>query len=158
MPQKVTPFLWFDDQSEEATNFYASIFKNSEILSISRYGEAGPGQAGKVMTTAFRLNGQDFVALNGGPEYKFTPAISFVIDCETQDEVDHYWDKLSEGGESNACGWTTDKFGVTWQVVPRILPELLQDADREKANRVMQAMLQMTKLDIAKLKAAYDQA
>jgi len=154
MSQKLTPFLWFDDQAEEATNFYASIFKDSEILSISRYGEVGPGNPGKVMTTAFRLNGQDFVALNGGPEYTFTPAISFVIDCETQDEVDHYWDNLSEGGQPNRCGWTTDKFGVTWQVVPRILPELLHDEDREKANRVMQAMLQMNKLEIAALQAA----
>jgi len=158
VPQSLTPFLWFDNRAEEATRFYVSVFQDAEILSINRYGDAGPGQEGTVMTTEFLLNGQSFVALNGGPEYKFTPAISFVIHCDTQDEVDHYWDRLSEGGEPNVCGWLTDKFGVTWQVVPNILMELMQDADREKANRVTEAMLQMTKIEIPKLQAAYDQA
>lgn len=157
MTQKITPFLWFDDNAEEAMNFYVSIFKNSEVLSINRYGDAGPGAAGTVMTTTFRLDGQEFMALNGGPHFKFTEAISFFIDCESQEEVDELWQKLSEGGETSQCGWLKDKFGLSWQVVPSVLDEMLQDPDRERANRVMQAMLQMTKIDIAKLKQAYEQ-
>ena len=157
MAQKITPFLWFDNQAEEATNFYVSVFKDAEVLGVSRYGEAGPGPAGTVMTTSFRLAGQEFVALNGGPQFKFTEAVSFVIDCQTQDEVDYYWEKLSEGGEKGPCGWLKDKFGLSWQVVPTILDELLQDEDRERADRVMRAMLGMSKLDIAELKRAYEQ-
>jgi predicted 3-demethylubiquinone-9 3-methyltransferase (glyoxalase superfamily) len=156
--QKITPFLWFDTQAEEAANFYVSIFPDSEILSVSRYGESSPGAAGSVMTVAFRLAGQEFTALNGGPHFKFTEALSFVIDCGAQDEVDHYWDALpADGGEPSQCGWLKDKYGLSWQVTPRVLIELLQDADRERANRVMQAMLQMTKIDIAKLQEAYEQ-
>ncbi|MBA2452147.1 MAG: VOC family protein [Chloroflexia bacterium] len=157
MTQKITPFLWFDDNAEEATNFYVSIFKNSEVLSVSRYGDAGPGEEGTVMTTSFRLDGQEFMALNAGPMFKFTEAISFFVDCESQDEVDELWEKLSEGGETSECGWLKDKFGLSWQIIPSVLGEMLHDEDREKANRVMQAMLQMTKIDIAKLKQAYDQ-
>ena len=153
---KISPFLWFDDKAEEAANFYISIFKNSRITSVARYGEAGPGAKGSVMTIAFHLDGQDFVGLNGGPHYAFSPAISFWINCETQEEVDHYWDNLSAGGQALQCGWLTDKFGVTWQVVPSILPKLLQDKDPQKSQRVMKAMLQMVKLDIAALKQAYD--
>jgi len=157
MTQKITPVLWFDDNAEEATNFYVSIFKNSEVLSVSRYGDAGPGEEGTVMTTSFRLDGQEFMALNAGPMFKFTEAISFFVDCESQDEVDELWEKLSEGGETSECGWLKDKFGLSWQITPSVLSEMLHDEDREKANRVMQAMLQMTKIDIAKLKQAYDQ-
>jgi predicted 3-demethylubiquinone-9 3-methyltransferase (glyoxalase superfamily) len=135
-----------------------SIFKNSEILSVSRNGEAGPGAAGTVMSATFRLDGQEFMALNAGPHFKFTEAISFFIDCESQEEVDELWEKLSEGGETSQCGWLKDKFGLSWQVIPSILGELLQDPDPERANRVMQAMLQMTKIDIAKLLHAYEQA
>ncbi len=153
---KISPFLWFDDKAEEAANFYISIFKNSRITSVARYGEAGPGAKGSVMTIAFHLDGQDFVGLNGGPHYTLSPAISFWINCETQEEVDHYWDNLSAGGQALQCGWLTDKFGVTWQVVPSILPKLLQDKDPQKSQRVMKAMLQMVKLDIAALKQAYD--
>jgi predicted 3-demethylubiquinone-9 3-methyltransferase (glyoxalase superfamily) len=155
MSHSITPFLWFDSQAEEAVNYYLSVFADSELLSMARYSEVGPGEPGSVMTAEFRLNDQKFVALNGGPVYQFSPATSFVINCDTQDEVDHYWEKLSEGGEPNQCGWTTDKFGVTWQVVPRILLELMADPDREKANRVVAAMLQMTKIEIAPLQAAY---
>jgi predicted 3-demethylubiquinone-9 3-methyltransferase (glyoxalase superfamily) len=157
MAQKITPFLWFDDQAEEATKYYVSIFKNSEILSINRYGEAGPGSEGTVMTTTFRLDGQEFMALNGGPHFRFTEAISFFIDCDSQEEVDELWEKLSAGGETSQCGWLKDKYGLSWQVIPRVLGEMLQDPDRERANRVMQAMLEMTKIDIAKLKEAYAQ-
>ncbi len=157
MTRKVTPFLWFDDNAEEATNFYVSVFKNSEVLSIDRYGDAGPGAAGTVMITSFRLDGQEFMALNGGPHFKFTEAVSFLIDCGSQDEVDELWEKLADGGETSQCGWLKDKFGLSWQVVPSVLGEMLQDEDRERANRVMQAMLQMTKIDIAKLQHAYDQ-
>ncbi len=155
--QKIIPFLWFDHQAEEAMNFYVSIFKDSKIISVSRYGEAGPGQPGTVMTGTFQLNGQEFMALNGGPEYKFTEAISFFVNCETQAEVDELWEKLSEGGEKGPCGWLKDKYGVSWQIVPTILSELLSDKDATKANRVMQAMLQMQKIDIGKLKQAYAQ-
>ena len=153
--QKITPFLWFDDKAEEAAKFYVSIFKNSKIGSIARYGEEGPGPKGSVMTVAFQLEGQEFVALNGGPLFKFTEAISFVVNCETQEEVDRFWEKLSEGGEKSRCGWLKDRFGLSWQVVPTVLSELLQDKDPEKAKRVMQAMLQMDKIDIARLKQAH---
>jgi len=155
--QKITPFLWFDNQAEEAVKCYTSIFKNSKIVSIMRYGEAGPGPKGTVMTATFQLDGQEFVALNGGPHFKFTEAISFVINCKTQEEVEHFWKKLSEGGEESRCGWLKDKYGVSWQVVPTVLVEMLRDKDAEKSKRVMQAMLKMDKLDITKLKQAYDQ-
>ena len=154
--QKITPFLWYDGNAEEAVNFYVSIFKNSKVVSFARYGDAGPGPKGSVMTAAFQLEGQDFVALNGGPQYKFTPAISFVVNCETQEEVDELWEKLSAGGRKDRCAWLTDKFGVSWQIVPTVLSKLLQDKDPEKAKRVMQAMLQMDKIDIARLQQAYD--
>src|SRR3989442_12057240 len=155
--QKITPFLWFDDKAEEAMNFYVSIFKNSEVLSVTRYGDAGPGPKGTVMTAKFQLEGQEFVALNGGPQFKFTEAVSFVVNCETQKEVDEFWEKLSQGGEKNQCGWLQDKYGLSWQVVPTILSKLLQDKDAEKSGRVMKAMLQMTKIDINALKQAYEQ-
>ena len=155
---KITPFLWFDDKAEEAMSFYVSIFKNSKILSVARYGEAGPGLKGTVMTAKFQLDGQEFVALNGGPHFKFTEAISFVIDCETQEEVDEYWERLSEGGTESQCGWLKDKYGLSWQVVPRILVELLQDKEPGKSQRVMKAMLQMKKIDIEALKQAAEQA
>jgi predicted 3-demethylubiquinone-9 3-methyltransferase (glyoxalase superfamily) len=155
--QKITPFLWFNDQAEEAMNFYTSIFKNSNIGSVSRYGEAGPGQKGKVMTASFQLDGQEFIALNGGPQFKFTEAISFLINCETQQEVDYYWEKLlAFGGEESQCGWLKDKYGLSWQVVPTILSKLLTDKDAAKAQRVMHAMLQMKKIIIADLKEAYE--
>ena len=152
--QKITPFLWFDGKAEEAMNFYVSVFKDSKVLSVARYGEAGPGPKGTVMTAAFELQGQKFVALNGGPQFTFTPAISFVVNCETQAEVDHHWEKLGAGGQPNRCGWLTDRYGVTWQIVPTILPQLLSDPDAAKAQRVMQAMLKMNKLDIAALERA----
>lgn len=155
--QKITPFLWFDNQAEEAMNFYVSIFNNSRILSVSRYGEAGPGPAGEVMTATFQLEGQEFMVLNGGPDHNFTDAISFFVDCKTQEEVDKLWEELSEGGEPGPCGWLKDKFGLSWQIIPRLLGELLNDPDPVKSQRVMQAMLQMSKIDIAGLKAAYEQ-
>jgi len=155
--QKITPFLWFNDQAEEAMLFYTSIFKNSKIGSVSRYGDAGPGPKGSVMSATFTLNGQDFMALNGGPQYKFTEAVSFYVNCETQAEVDEYWEKLSAGGEEGPCGWLKDKFGLSWQIVPTVLGELLSDPDPVKAQNVMQAMFQMKKLDIAKLKQAHAQ-
>ena len=155
--QKITPFLWFNNQAEEAAKFYVSIFKNSKILSISRYGEAGPGPKGGAMTVVFQLDGEEFIALNGGPTFKFTEAISFVVNCETQQEVDEFWEKLSEGGEESRCGWLKDKHGLSWQIVPTILVKLLQDKDPVKAKRVMEAMLQMNKIDIKKLKQAYEQ-
>lgn len=154
--QKITPFLWFDDNAEDAMNFYVSIFKNSKVLSITRYDEAGPGEKGTVMVGEFQLDGQEFTALNGGPHFKFTEAISFVVNCETQEEVDDFWEKLSEGGEKSRCGWLKDKYGLSWQVVPTVLTELLRDKDPEKANRVMRAMLQMDKIDIPTLKQAYE--
>jgi predicted 3-demethylubiquinone-9 3-methyltransferase (glyoxalase superfamily) len=155
--QKITPFLWFDNNAEEAMDFYVSIFKNSKVLSVTRYGEAGPGPAGTVMVGTFQLDGQEFIALNGGPQFKFTEAVSFSVDCETQEEVDHYWEKLtSGGGEESMCGWLKDKFGLSWQVNPRILGEMLGDKDPEKAKRVMNAMLQMKKIDIPTLKRAYE--
>jgi predicted 3-demethylubiquinone-9 3-methyltransferase (glyoxalase superfamily) len=154
--QKITPFLWYDSQAEEAMNFYISIFKNSKVVTVARYSDAGPGPKGSVMTAAFQLEGQDFVALNGGPQFKFTPAISFVVNCETQQEVDDLWEKLSAGGRKDRCGWLQDKFGVSWQIVPTIVSKLFQDKDPEKSKRVMQAMLQMDKLDIARLRQAYE--
>ena len=154
--QTITPFLWFDANAEGAMNFYTSIFKNSEIISVSRYGEGSPGQPGTVMTATFRLNGQTFMALNGGPYFKFTEAISFFVNCETQEEVDELWEKLSEGGEEGQCGWLKDKFGLSWQIVPTALGELMGDPDPEKSKRVTEAMLQMHKIDIEKLKQAYE--
>jgi predicted 3-demethylubiquinone-9 3-methyltransferase (glyoxalase superfamily) len=154
--QKIVPFLWFNGQAEEAMNFYVSLFKNSKVLSVSRYGETGPGPKGTVMSVTFELEGQQFYALNGGPQFTFTPAISLFVNCETQAEVDDLWGKLSEGGEVHPCGWLRDKFGLSWQVIPTILGRLLQDKDRQRADRVMRAMLQMTKLDIAALQQAYD--
>src|SRR5438067_9087605 len=153
----ITPFLWFDDRAEEAMNFYTSIFKDSKVGSITRYGDAGPGPKGTVMSATFQLNGQDFMALNGGPHYTFTPAISFFVSCETQEEVDELWEKLSEGGTTLQCGWLTDKFGLTWQIIPSVLGEMLGDKDAAKAQRVMQAMLQMVKIDINALKQAAGQ-
>ncbi|HJU67952.1 MAG TPA: VOC family protein [Gemmatimonadaceae bacterium] len=152
---RITPFLWYDTQAEEAAKFYASIFKNSKIGKVSRYGEAGPGPAGTAMTVQFELDGQPFIALNGGPEFKFTEAVSFSIACKTQDEVDYYWEKLSDGGEEGRCGWLKDKFGLSWQVNPTILGEMLSDPDPQKAKRAMNAMLKMKKIDIATLKRAY---
>jgi len=154
--QKITPFLWFDKQAEEAANFYTSIFKNSKVVGIMRYGEAGPGPKGTVMSVTFQLDGQEFTALNGGPMFTFSPAISFFVNCETQEEVDELWEKLSEGGEKQRCGWLKDKYGVSWQIVPTVLGEMLQDKDPEKSKRVMNAMLQMNKIDIKSLKQAYE--
>jgi predicted 3-demethylubiquinone-9 3-methyltransferase (glyoxalase superfamily) len=155
--QKIAPCLWFDGKAEEAMSFYTSIFKNSKVGRVTRYGEAGPGKKGSVMVASFELEGQEFMALNGGPMYQFSPAISFIVHCKTQEEVDDYWTKVLDGGTPQQCGWITDKFGVSWQIVPTILPELLQDKDAEKAKRVMQAMLKMVKLDIQLLKKAYEQ-
>ena len=154
--QKITPFLWFDNQAEEAMNFYVSIFKNAKVLSVNRYGKGAPAPKGTVLTANFELDGQQFTALNGGPMYKFSPATSFVVHCETQAEVDHYWNKLGAGGKPNQCAWLDDKFGVTWQIVPNILIQLLSDPDPVKAGRVMQAMMQMTKIDIDALQRAYE--
>jgi predicted 3-demethylubiquinone-9 3-methyltransferase (glyoxalase superfamily) len=153
---RIGPCLWFDGQAEEAMNFYTSIFKNSKVGSVTRYGEAGPGAKGSVMTATFEIEGQEFIALNAGPHFKFTPAISFVVRCKTQEEVDDFWAKLLQGGAPQQCGWLTDKFGVSWQIVPTILPEMLQDKDAEKTRRVMEAMLKMVKLDINALKQAYE--
>jgi predicted 3-demethylubiquinone-9 3-methyltransferase (glyoxalase superfamily) len=155
MQQKITPFLWFDGKAEEAANFYVSIFKNSKIEAVTRYGEAGPGPKGSVMIVSFQIEGQKFTALNGGPQYTFSPAISFYVDCETQAEVDELWEKLSDGGRKIQCGWLTDKYGVSWQIVPRALIELMQDKDPVRSQRVFKAMLQMTKIDIEGLKRAY---
>jgi predicted 3-demethylubiquinone-9 3-methyltransferase (glyoxalase superfamily) len=153
--KKITPFLWFDNKAEEAMNYYVSIFKNSKVLGVSRFGEGGPGPQGSVMTATFELNGQEFTALNGGPQFNFTEAISFYVDCESQEEVDELWEKLSEGGEKSQCGWLKDKYGLSWQIVPSILGELLQDKDAAKSKRVMEAMLKMSKIDIKTLKQAY---
>ena len=159
--QKITPFLWFDDKAEEAVNFYVSIFKNSKIGSIARYGEAGAEvsgrQKGTVMTVTFQLDGQEFVALNGGPIFNFSPAISFVVNCETQEEVDRLWERLSEGGEREQCGWLKDKYGVSWQIVPTDLSKMLQDKDPKRSEKVMEALLQMDKIDIETSKQAYGQ-
>jgi predicted 3-demethylubiquinone-9 3-methyltransferase (glyoxalase superfamily) len=156
--QKITPFLWFDHQAEEAAGFYTSIFPNSKIIRVVRYGNAGPGPPGSAMTVEFQLEGQSFIALNGGPHFKFTEAISFVVHCQTQDELDSYWEKLSAGGVQVQCGWLKDKFGLSWQIVPIALSELLSDPDPEKSQRVMKALMTMKKLDIRALKQAYDQA
>ena len=155
MPQRITPFLWYDGNAEEAANFYVSVFPNSEITEVSRYGEGAPRPVGTVMVVSFRLDGQEFAALNGGPEFTFSEAVSFLINCQSQEEVDYYWDKLTDGGEPGPCGWLKDKFGVSWQVNPTVLTQMLQDDDRERADRVMQAMLQMGKIDIATLEEAY---
>jgi predicted 3-demethylubiquinone-9 3-methyltransferase (glyoxalase superfamily) len=153
--QKITPFLWFDGQAEEAMKFYTSIFKNSKIVSVTRYGDAGPGPRGTVMSATFELEGQKFMALNGGPLFKFTEAISFFVNCETQQEVDELWEKLSAGGEKSRCGWLKDKYGLSWQIIPSVLGELLGDKDPEKSKRVMKAMLQMDKIDIESLRRAH---
>jgi predicted 3-demethylubiquinone-9 3-methyltransferase (glyoxalase superfamily) len=158
MTQKITPFLWFDKNAEEAITFYTTVFKDSKIVSMSRYPEGAPAPAGTVMSATFRLNGQDFMALNGGPIFRFTEAISLYVDCATQEEVDYYWDKLSDGGEPGQCGWLKDKFGLSWQIVPKALGEMLGDPDPKKAGRVMQAMLKMSKIDVAGLRRAYEQA
>ncbi|MEP7146683.1 MAG: VOC family protein [bacterium] len=152
--QKITPCLWFDDQAEEAANFYVSIFKNSKIGTITRYGEAGPGKKGSVMVATFQLEGQDFIALNGGPQFKFTEAVSFSVDCKNQEEVDEFWEKLSEGGQESQCGWLKDKYGLSWQIIPTALPELLKHKDPEKSKKVMNAMIKMKKIDINILKQA----
>lgn len=152
--QKISPFLWFENQAEEAAQFYTSIFPNSRIRDTSRYGDAGPGPKGSVMSVTFDLEGQEFLALNGGPMFRFSPAVSFFVKCSTQEEVDRYWTALSAGGTPQQCGWLQDKYGLSWQIVPTVLGELLGDKDRARANRVMQAMMTMVKLDIAGLKAA----
>lgn len=159
--QKITPFLWFETQAEEAVNLYISLFKNSKILTLNRYDEAGAKASGRpkdtIMTIAFQIEGQNFVALNGGPVFSFTPAISFMVNCETQEEVDNLWEKLSEGGAKDQCGWLKDKYGVSWQIVPTILEKLISDPDPVKSQRVMQAMLQMKKIEIEGLKRAYEE-
>ena len=155
--QKITPFLWFDGNAEEAVNLYVSLFKHSKILNVARYGEGSPGPAGSVMTVSFQLQGQDFIALNGGPMFKFTEAVSFVVDCETQEEVDELWEKLSAGGAKSRCGWLKDKFGLSWQIVPTALGAMMRDKNPAKSKKVMQAMLQMDKLDINGLRQAYEQ-
>lgn len=154
--QKITTFLWYDDKAEEAANFYVSLFKDSKIDSVHRSGEAGPGPKGSAMMVNFQLEGQHFMALNGGPMFKFTPAISLFVNCETQQEVDALWDKLSEGGRKDRCGWLQDKYGLSWQIIPSALSKLMSDPDAEKSKRVMQAMLQMDKIDIQGLQKAYD--
>lgn len=160
--QKITPFLWFDDKAEEAVNFYTSIFKNAKIGKVSRYSEEVANASGKpkgsVMIVTFQLDGQEFIALNGGPQFKFTEAVSFVVNCESQVEVDEFWQKLSEGGQKSQCGWLKDKYGVSWQIVPTALGKLMSSGDPEKSRRVMQAMLQMDKIDIHRLQEAYDRA
>jgi predicted 3-demethylubiquinone-9 3-methyltransferase (glyoxalase superfamily) len=155
--KKVTPFLWFNDQAEEAAHFYTSVFKNSKVGSISRFGEDAPMPAGTVMVVEFQLDGQDFYGLNGGPMYRFTEAVSFVVDCETQEELDYFWEKLSEGGEIQACGWLKDKFGVSWQIIPKNLIPLMQSGDPKKAQNMMKALWDMTKLDMAVMQRAYDE-
>ena len=154
--QKITPFLWFDDKAEEAMHFYVSIFKNSKVGTISRYGDAGPGPKGSVMSVTFELEGQPFMALNGGPHYKLSPAISLFVNCETQEEVDELWAKLTAGGKEDHCGWLVDKYGLSWQIIPKALGEMLSSPDPEKSQRAMKAMLQMGKIDIQTLKRAYE--
>ncbi|MGH7446666.1 MAG: VOC family protein [Longimicrobiales bacterium] len=156
--QKITPFLWFDDQAEEAAKFYVSVFDSSKIVSVTPYGAAGPGAEGSVMTVVFELAGQQFIALNGGPQFRFTEAISFSVDCSTQQEVDRFWEKLSEGGEEGPCGWLKDRYGLSWQINPAILGRMLSDPDPAKAQRVMEAMLKMKKIEIEELKQAYEHA
>jgi predicted 3-demethylubiquinone-9 3-methyltransferase (glyoxalase superfamily) len=154
--QKIVPNLWFDTEAEEAANFYTSVFKNSQITAVSHYGEAGPREAGLVLTVDFELDGQSFTAINGGPEFKFDEAVSFLVNCDTQAEIDYFWEALSEGGEEGQCGWLKDKFGLSWQIVPSVLGELMKEGDAEKMNRAMKALLQMRKLDIAALQEAYE--
>ena len=154
--QKITPFLWFDGNAEEAMNFYTSVFKNSKILAVSRYGEGGPGQKGSVMTGTFTVEGQEFIVLNGGPQFKFTEAVSFFVKCDTQAEIDELWEKLSAGGQKGRCGWLKDKFGLSWQIVPPVLSQLLGDKDPAKSKRVLEAMLKMDKIDIDALKKAHN--
>src|SRR2546422_5340892 len=154
--QKIVPFLWFNGKAEEAAKFYVSIFKNSKVTRVSRYGEAGPGPKGSAMSVTFELEGQEFYALNGGPLFKFTPAISLFVNCETQAEVDDLWNKLSDGGRKDRCGWLQDKYGLSWQIIPKALGSMLGDKDPERANRAMQAMLKMKKIDIKGLQQAYD--
>jgi predicted 3-demethylubiquinone-9 3-methyltransferase (glyoxalase superfamily) len=156
--QKITPFLWFNGNAEGAMNFYVSVFKNAKIVSVTRYGDAGPGPKGTVMSGTFQLEGQRFHALNGGPQFTFSPAISLFVDCETQKEVDELWEKLSQGGEKQRCGWLKDKYGLSWQIIPSVLGHLLQDKDPKKSQSVMRAMLQMDKIDIKGLQRAYDAA
>ena len=157
--QKITTYLWFDDNAEEAMNFYTSIFKNSKILDVARYGEAGPGPKGTIMAGTFQLEGQRFMALNGGPRFKFTEAISLFVNCETQEEIDDLWKKLTaDGGAPSQCGWLKDKFGLSWQITPSVLLKMLSDKDPAKSKRVMEAMLQMSKIDIKKLKEAYGES
>ena len=151
---KITPFLWFNDEAEEAANFYASVFRNSKVKAVTRYSDAGPGPKGSVMTVNFELDGQEFTALNGGPQYTFTEALSFVVHCDTQQDVDYYWDMLTAGGQESQCGWLKDKYGLSWQIVPKALPRLLQQTDPAKAQRVVQALLRMKKLDIGALERA----
>ena len=153
---KISPFLWFDTQAEEAAHHYTSIFPNSRITSVARYGEGGPGPKGSVMTVSFELDGQQVTALNGGPQFKFSEAISLLVDCKTQEEVDRYWNKLSEGGEPGPCGWLKDRYGLSWQIVPSVLGQLLNDPDPKRAKRVVAAMMQMKKLDIAALERAHE--
>ena len=154
--QKIVPFLWFDGKAEEAANFYVSVFKNSKVVSVTRYGEAGPGPKGSVMSVTFQLEGQEFYALNGGPQFSFTPAISLFVNCETQAEVDELWEKLSAGGAKDRCGWLTDKYGLSWQIIPTALGKMLSDKDPKKSASAMKAMLQMDKIDIKKLQEAFD--
>ena len=156
--QKITPFLWFDDKAEEAANFYVSIFKNSKIGRISRYGEGGPRPKGTAMSVTFQLEGQEFMALNGGPQFTFTPAISLFVNCETQEEVDDLWEKVSAGGKKERCGWLKDKYGLSWQIIPSALGQMMQDKDPQRSKRVMNAMLQMDKIEIEALKQAYEQS
>ncbi len=156
MPQKITPNLWFDGQAEEAAELYVSVFRDSRIVDVARYTEAGPGEPGSVMTVEFELDGQRFVGINGGPQFPFTEAVSFQITCEDQDEVDFFWERLTDGGEEGPCGWLKDRFGLSWQVVPKGMAELFADPDRSRATRAMEAMLQMKKLDVAALRAAAD--
>jgi predicted 3-demethylubiquinone-9 3-methyltransferase (glyoxalase superfamily) len=156
--QKIMNCLWFDNNAEEAVNFYVSLFKNSKVTKVTQYGEGMPLPKGTVMTVSFSLDGQEFLALNGGPTFNFTPAVSLIINCKTQEEVDRFWEKLSEGGQKGQCGWLTDRFGLSWQVVPTILGEIMSSADDEKAQSVMEALMQMTKLDIKKLQEAYEHA
>lgn len=155
--QKIVPFLWFNGNAEEAANFYVSIFKNSKIINVSRFGDAGPGPKGAVMSVTFQLEGQQFYALNGGPQFSFTPAISLFVNCESQQEVDQLWNRLAEGGHPNQCGWIQDKFGLSWQIIPTMLGQLLQDNDKEKAGRVMKAMMKMGKIDTEILQQAYNE-
>ena len=155
---KITPFLWFNDKAEEAANFYTSIFRNSKVRGVTRYGDAGPGPKGSVMTVNFELEGQEFTALNGGPAFTFTEAVSFVVNCDTQQDVDYYWEKLTAGGQESQCGWLKDKYGLSWQIVPKALPRLLQQTDPKKAQRVVQALLQMKKLDVGALERAAQDA